>query len=86
MKTLFAGRRFSAALLALALLNPGPAGAQATAPTAQSSPRPWFYQTSDVPMDPAWRFGVLANGLRYAIRRNDVPVSTVSIRVRVDVG
>ena len=86
MKTLFAGRRFSAALLALALLNPGPAGAQATAPTAQSSPRPWFYQTSDVSMDPAWRFGVLANGLRYAIRRNDVPVSTVSIRVRVDVG
>lgn len=37
-------------------------------------------------MDPAWRFGVLDNGLRYAIRRNDVPAGQVSVRVRVDVG
>ena len=48
--------------------------------------RPWLYQNSDVTMDPAWRFGVLENGVRYAIRQNRVPPGQVSIRVRVDVG
>ena len=86
MTRISAGRRLSAALLALALLNPGPAGAQAVAPSIAQSARPWFYENSDVPMDPAWRFGVLPNGVRYAIRRNDIPARMVSIRVRVDVG
>jgi len=76
-----------------------PAAAPATAPkppvavaapvsaaTAASAPRPWFYERSDVPMDPAWQFGVLPNGLRYAVRRNEIPARMVSIRVRVDVG
>ncbi|MBO9576571.1 MAG: insulinase family protein [Sphingobium sp.] len=85
-----AGRRLSAAILALALLNPGPVLAQASAPAANpaaaASARPWFYEHSDVPMDPAWRFGVLPNGLRYAIRHNDIPDRMVSIRVRMDVG
>lgn len=53
---------------------------------APDAPRPWFYEHSDVPMDPAWRFGVLPNGLRYAIRRNVIPARMVSIRVHVDVG
>lgn len=53
---------------------------------APDAPRPWLYQNSDVPMDPAWRFGTLGNGLRYAIRQNGVPPGQISIRVRVDVG
>ena len=86
-----AARRLLAATLAAALVLPtalpaqiAPAPSAAAAPTAQ--PRPWFYEKSDVPMDPAWQFGVLANGLRYAVRRNEVPAGQVSIRVRVDVG
>ncbi|MGF7168387.1 zinc protease [Sphingobium xanthum] len=62
------------------------APALSTATTSAAPARPWFYEKSDVPMDPAWRFGELPNGLRYAIRRNDVPAGQVSIRVRVDVG
>lgn len=54
--------------------------------TLPEVPRPWLYERSDVPMDPAWRFGTLPNGLRYAIRHNDVPAGQVSIRVRMDVG
>jgi zinc protease len=50
------------------------------------APRPWLYENSDVPIDPAWTFGTLENGLRYAIRRNGVPPGQVSIRVRADVG
>lgn len=48
--------------------------------------RPWLYENSDVPIDPAWHFGTLPNGLRYAIRNNGVPPGQVSIRVRVDAG
>jgi zinc protease len=48
--------------------------------------RPWLYQNSDVPIDTAWLFGTLPNGLRYAIRRNGVPPGQVSIRMRVDAG
>lgn len=49
-------------------------------------PRPWLYENSDVPMDAAWRFGTLPNGVRYAIRKNGVPPGQLSVRVRVDVG
>ena len=48
--------------------------------------RPWLYENSDVPMDPAWLFGTLPNGLRYGIRKNGVPPGQISIRLRVDVG
>jgi len=65
--------------------SPVPTAAAPIKPTAAPK-RPWFYEKSDVPMDPAWRFGELPNGLRYAIRRNDVPAGQISIRVRVDVG
>ena len=35
---------------------------------------------------PAWRFGTLPNGLRYAVRRNALPEGQVSIRLRIDAG
>jgi len=61
------------------------APAAATA-ARQEAPRPWLYENSDVPIDPAWLFGELPNGLRYAIRRNTVPPGQVSIRLRIDAG
>src|SRR3546814_4057856 len=39
-----------------------------------------------IPRDTAWQFGVLPNGVRYAVRNNGVPPGQVSIRVRMDVG
>jgi len=47
---------------------------------------PWLYVGSDVPQDPEWTFGVLSNGIRYAVRHNGVPPEQVSIRVLVDAG
>lgn len=77
-------------VLASFLLSAAPADAKGAAkraaPVAAQSERPWLYQNSDVPIDPAWRFGVLPNGVRYAIRRNEVPPGQVSIRLRMDVG
>lgn len=89
--------RPAASLTILALLISGtalPLAAQTDAvvpsPTkgamAQAQVRPWLYENSDVPIDPAWRFGTLPNGLRYAIRRNGVPPGQVAVRLRVDVG
>lgn len=47
---------------------------------------PWLYEGSNVPVDRAWTFGKMPNGLRYAVRKNGVPPNQVSIRVRVDAG
>ncbi|WP_367947418.1 insulinase family protein [Sphingopyxis sp. BSNA05] len=47
---------------------------------------PWLYENSDVPVDKSWTFGVLDNGLRYAVKHNGVPPGQVSIRLRLDVG
>lgn len=94
-------RRTAASLSVLALLfSVSPASLSArTEPAASNTPaspaplgqlqpqaRPWLYENSDVPIDPAWRFGVLPNGLRYAIRRNGVPPGQVSVRLRIDAG
>ncbi|QQN74498.1 pitrilysin family protein [Croceicoccus sp. YJ47] len=80
------------AFVGIAALSPA-AHAQ-PAPSAEASrewpqveaDRPWIYRGSDVPPDTEWDFGELENGLRYAVRFNEVPQGQVSIRVRVDAG
>ncbi|MEH6757757.1 MAG: insulinase family protein [Parasphingorhabdus sp.] len=52
----------------------------------KSAEQPWLYQGSDVPVDKSWTFGILENGLRYAVKNNGVPPGQVSIRVRIDAG
>lgn len=72
------------AFAALLTLCPAPSLAQ---PAATSTPEPgWLYRGSDLPPDPAWRFGVLPNGVHYAVRRNARPAGQVSIRVRIAAG
>ena len=91
-------RRPAVSLIVLGLLisgSPVPLSAR-TEPVTASSParpgttapqlRPWLYENSDVPIDAAWRFGQLPNGLRYAIRRNGVPPGQVAVRLRIDAG
>lgn len=46
----------------------------------------WLYKGSDITPDPAWHFGTLKNGLRYAVRKNGVPPGQISMRVRIDAG
>jgi zinc protease len=80
-------RAFTPALLIIGLV---PLAAQ-TAPAkptaaAPAKPTPWLYEGSDIPADPAWTFGTLPNGLRYAVRRSGVPPRQVSIRVGMEVG
>lgn len=76
-------RRFLlACILIFQLLPPLPASAA----SAQAGDGDWLYRESDIPRDPAWRFGTLPNGLRYALRRNPLPAGQVSIRLRINAG
>jgi zinc protease len=75
--------RLRALFLAFALLVSGPALAQSGPGRGDSG---WLYRGSDIAPDPAWTFGTLPNGLRYAVRRNALPAGQVSIRVRIDAG
>ncbi|HEY0626937.1 MAG TPA: insulinase family protein [Allosphingosinicella sp.] len=53
---------------------------------AQIGDSGWLYRGSDIPPDPAWVFGTLPNGVRYAVRQNAMPKGQVSIRVRIAAG
>ncbi|MBP9234733.1 MAG: insulinase family protein, partial [Hyphomonadaceae bacterium] len=57
-----------------------PASGQAGPPAA------WAFEASDIAPDPAVRFGALANGMRYALLKNQLPPGAVSIRLSVDFG
>ena len=46
----------------------------------------WGTPIDDIAPDPAVRYGVLPNGLHYAIFRNERPQNTVSVRLGFDVG
>jgi zinc protease len=83
-------KSFRLVLLASLLLAPAAYGEQANvAPLISSetpAKTPWLYEGSDVPVDTSWTFGVLPNGLRYAVKHNDVPAGQVSVRARIDAG
>ena len=46
----------------------------------------WAFEASDISPDPAFRFGRLANGMRYIVRRNATPAGTALVRMDVAVG
>jgi zinc protease len=69
--------------LAFVALLTLPAFATAAAP---ASPPVWAQAHSDLSPDPAVRFGVLANGMRYAIMHNDTPAGETAIRLRIGSG
>jgi len=73
-------RRF---LLALSLLLAVPALAQ-QAPVAER--HEWPFEESDLPPDPAYRFGRLDNGMRYIIRPNGTPAGQGMVQFWVDAG
>ncbi|HUH23625.1 MAG TPA: hypothetical protein VLZ51_06150, partial [Brevundimonas sp.] len=60
----------------LALL--GGAALPAAAQDAQPS-SPWAQAASDIPADANVRFGVLPNGMRYAIMKNATPPGQASL-------
>ncbi|GAA4041297.1 M16 family metallopeptidase [Parerythrobacter jejuensis] len=84
-----AARHFALFLPLALLAHPLPAqdvAEERPASLQSEEETPWLYEGSNVPVDRAWLFGELDNGLRYAVRRNGVPPEQVSIRIRIDAG
>ena len=51
------------------------------------APKPdWAFQASDLAVDPTFRFGKLANGVRYIIRQNQRPEGTALVRMEIEAG
>ena len=84
--------RALAAALALALPNIAltstlAAQEQSTPAQQASDDAPvWYFEDTDVPVDPAFVFGQLDNGMRYILRQNATPEGTAVVRMRIDSG
>lgn len=76
----------SRVLLALAVAAAVVVRAEAQSTMSPAVRAAWGFDRSDLPPHPAVRFGVLPNGLRYALMRNAVPAGGLAMRLRVDVG
>lgn len=90
-------RRASTALSPLVLLIASTAPAYAKeAPAKAATPaavnpqsaaaKAWNFAASDVPVDPDIVFGVLPNGMKYALLKNSTPKDSVVLRMRFAVG
>lgn len=90
-------RRASTALSPLVFLIASAAPAYAKEAPAKSSmaaavnpqseaAKAWNFAASDVPVDPNIIFGVLPNGMKYALLKNSTPKESVVLRMRFAVG
>src|SRR3546814_351107 len=89
-------RRASTALSPLVLLIASTAPAYAKETPAKAAPaaanpqgeaaKAWGFAASDIPVDPNIVFGVLPNGMKYALLKNSTPKDSVVIHMRFDVG
>ncbi|MGH6652825.1 MAG: M16 family metallopeptidase [Sphingopyxis sp.] len=87
-------RRATLALSPLVLLIATAGSARTADPIPAAAPanpqsdaaRAWNFAPSDVAVDPNIVFGVLPNGMKYALLKNSTPKDSVSLRLRFDVG
>jgi zinc protease len=66
---------------------PAAAPVQPTGPLVSSlKPGQWAHELSDIAPDPRVRFGVLPNGMRYALEKNATPPNQAAVRLWFDTG
>jgi len=66
---------------------PATAPVQPTGPLVSSlKPGQWAHELSDIKPDPRVRFGVLPNGMRYALEKNATPPNQAAVRLWFDTG
>jgi zinc protease len=85
MRSLRLAVRCAAAILAL-IVPPTASIANDAVAAQEQAPNGWGFEASDLKPDPAVRFGMLANGMRYAIMANATPKGTASMRFHFNVG
>ncbi|MDA0915390.1 MAG: insulinase family protein, partial [Proteobacteria bacterium] len=72
----------SLATFVVVALSPTPLLAQESAPDEPV----WAFEDSNIPIDPAFRFGELDNGMRYIVRQNSTPEDTALVRLYIGSG
>ncbi len=72
--------RASGAAIAIAIA--GASAQSATAPALNG----WGVPLTDVSPDPSIKYGILPNGMKYAIMRNSTPKDTASVRLQIAFG
>lgn len=72
-----------AASCAVAVVHAQDAGVAAPGAAARAA---WGFDRSDLTPHPQVRFGVLANGMRYALTRHGAQPGRLSVRLRIDAG
>lgn len=78
--------------LVIGLMLVPPSAAQAPVAPVRAAPADtaalaaWGQADRDIPIDPAPRFGILANGMRFALLRNTTPPGQVMVRFHINVG
>lgn len=66
--------------------NESAEGSAGDAAATKEVAHPWAIENIDLPADDAVRYGILPNGMRYALRKNETPEKAASIRMLVHVG
>ncbi|MET0340406.1 MAG: insulinase family protein [Polyangiales bacterium] len=80
-------RLLAVLIAATSVGHAAPSAAQAAPAPSVRSDRPlWPHLASDIAPDPAVKYGVLPNGMRYALMRNQLPPGAVSIRFSFEFG
>ena len=79
-KSLFS--RVSSAAIAIAIV----AGSAPALAEAASTTNGWGVKLTDVTPDPSIKYGILPNGMKYAIKRNATPKGTASVRFQFAFG
>lgn len=77
--------RHWAGMLVASLALVGPLVTQGAGQTV-SSPQAFGAATSDIVPDPSVKYGSLPNGMRYALKRNDLPPGGIAIRLSLRAG
>jgi zinc protease len=76
-------RSVLAALLALGMAMQADAQVPGMSEEARSA---WGFHRGALPPHPDVRFGILPNGMRYALMRNTLPARGLAVRMRIEVG
>ena len=71
---------------ALAAMAVALGACQPSSDTELPASHDWVHEVSDLPADPAIRYGVLDNGMRYAILDNETPPGVASVRLVFNMG
>ena len=78
--------RVSSAAIAIAIVAGSAPALAATAPAAKPAVNGWGVALTDVTPDSSVRYGVLPNGMKYAIMHNATPKGTASVRLQIAFG